>query len=131
MKASVTALALLLSIAVAMPAFAVMEPAVNVDLLPTPTLASVDANFTGDMLAFTARGNADVACRGITATFADGSTAILYRGTLAPDDQVKMPLPGGARDIRHMDFDCYAADRGRAILNVAANVTPTYVVPPG
>lgn len=131
MKAPVITLALVLSSAVAVPAFAAMEPAVNVGLLPIPALASVDANFTGDILAFTARGNADVACRAITATFADGSTAFLYRGTLAPDDQMKMWLPGGARNIRHMDFDCYSVDRGRAILNVAANMAPTYVVPLG
>ncbi len=131
MKASVVALALVLSSAVAAPAFAVMEPAVSVGLLPVPTLASVDANFTGDIIAFTARGNADVACRSISATFADGSTAFLYRGTLAPDDQVKMWLPGGARNVRHMDFDCYSVDRGRAFINVAANMAPTYVVPIG
>ena len=131
MKASVVALALILSSAVAAPAFAVMEPAASVGLLPVPTLVSVDANFTGDILAFTARGNADVACRNISATFADGSTAFLYRGTLAPDDQVKMWLPGGMRNIRHMDFDCYSVDRGRAVLNVAANMAPAYVVPLG
>lgn len=131
MKASIIGLAALLSSAAAAPAFAVMAPAVNVDLWPTPAFTGVDANFTGDMLAFTARGNADVACRGISATFAGGSTALLYQGTLAPDDQVKMWLPGGARNIRHMDFDCFAVDRGRAILNVAANVAPTYGVPLG
>lgn len=127
MKASVVALALALSGVVAAPAFAVMEPAANIGLLPVPTLISVDANFTGDMLAFTARGNADVTCNGITATFADGSAAFLYRGTLAPDDQVKLSLPGGVRNIRHMDFDCYSADRGRAIVNVAANMVPAFV----
>ena len=127
MKASVVTLALVLSSAVAAPAFAAMEPAASVGLLPIPTLASVDANFTGDILAFTARGDADVACRGISATFADGSTAFLYRGTLAPDDQVKMWLPGGARNVRHMDFDCYSVDRGRATINVAANIAPIFV----
>lgn len=131
MKASIIGLAVLLSGTAAAPAFAVMAPAADVDLWAVPIHTSVDANLTGGMLAFTARGNADVACRGITATFADGSIAFLYRGTLAPDDQVKMRLPGGPRNIRHMDFDCYAVDRGRAILNVAANVGPTYVVPLG
>ena len=127
MKASVIALAVLLSSAAAVPAYAFIAPAVSVGLLPVPTLASVDANFTGDLLAFTARGNADVACNAITATFADGSSAFLYRGTLAPDDQVKTWLPGGARNIRHMDFDCYSIDRGQAIVTVAANMTPVFV----
>lgn len=131
MKPSVITLALVLSSAVVAPAFAVMMPAANIDLLPVPTLVSVDANFTGDIVAFTARGNADVACFGITATFADGSAAFLYRGILAPDSLVKMWLPGGVRNVRNMDFDCYSVDRGRAIINVAANMVPTYVVPLG
>lgn len=100
-------------------------------LLPVPTLVSVGANFTGDIVGFTARGNADVACWSITATFADGSIAFLCRGILAPDNQVKMWLPGGVRNVRNMDFDCYSVDRGRAIINVAANMLPTYVVPLG
>ena len=127
MKASVVALALVLSSAIAAPAFADMVAAASVGLLPVPTLTSVDANFTGDIVAFTARGNADVACRSITASFADGSTAFLFHGTLAPDDQVKLWLPGGAHNIRHMDFDCYSIDRGRAIISVAANMTPAFV----
>lgn len=131
MKALLVALGLLLSSAVAVPAFAVMVPAANVGLWDAPSHTSVDANFTGDILAFTARGNADVACRGITATFADGLTAPIFRGTLAPDDQVKTWLPGGARNIRRMDFDCYAIDRGRAVLNVTANILPGYAVPLG
>ena len=129
MKATAVALALVLSSAVAAPAFAVMEPAASIGLLAVPTLASVDTNFNGDMVAFTARGNADVTCRGIAATFGDGSRTLLYRGTLAPDDQVKLWLPGGARTVRHMDFDCYSLDRGRAIINVAANMIPGAAIP--
>lgn len=133
MKASLIALTAFLSSAVAVPAFAVMQPAANVDLWDIPTHTSVAySNFTGDILAFTARGNADVDCRGITATFADGTSALIYRGMLAPDDQVKTWLPGGTRDIRRMDFDCYSVDRGRAVLNVAANmIAPLEVVPFG
>jgi hypothetical protein len=131
MKSSLIALALLLS-GTAVPAFAVMEPAANVGLWDIPSHATVESNFTGDIIAFTARGNADVNCRGITASFANGETAVVYRGTLAPDDQVKAWLPGGARNIRRMDFDCYAIDRGRAVLNVAADMTPpAYAMPLG
>lgn len=129
MKAPTIALTLLLSV-FAVPAFAVMEPAADIGLSANPALMAVDANFTGDLLAFTARGNADVDCRSITATFADGETALVFRGTLAPDDQVKTWLPGGARNVRHMDFDCFAMDRGRAVLNVDANMAPI-LLPPG
>lgn len=130
MKAPIIALSLLLSSVFAVPAFAVVEPAADVGLWTTPALVSIDSNFTGDLLAFTARGNADVACRSITATFADGETALVFHGTLAPDDQVKTWLPGGARNVRHMDFDCFAMDRGRAVLNVDANMAPI-LLPPG
>ena len=51
------------------------------------------ANLTGDILALTARGNADVSSRSVTATFGDGSAVEIFRGPLAPDDQVKVYVP--------------------------------------
>ncbi len=131
MKGSIVALAALAGSLVSVPALAMMTPAGSVDLWANPTHTSVlYANFTGDILAFTARGNADVACRSITATFADGTVSQIYDGTLAPDDQVEMRLPGGARNIRRMDFDCWSIDRGRAVLNVTADVVPHSVIVP-
>ena len=118
---------------VTLPAFAVMQPVGSVDLWPVSTRAAVmcPANLTGDILALTARGNADVACRTVTATFGDGSSVEIFRGTLAPDDQFKVYLPGGVRNIQRMDFDCLSVDRGRAIVNVDANVTGPAFVPLG
>ena len=108
----------------AFPAFAAMEPAGSVDLLPVSTHAVVSyANLTGDILALTARGNADVACRTVTATFSDGSSAGIFRGVLAPDDQFRVYLPGGTRNVKRIDFACLSADKGRAILDIAANMT--------
>jgi hypothetical protein len=131
MKASVVALAALLSSGFAYPAFAAMEPAGSVDLWPVDTHGVVTySNLSGDMLAFTARGNADVACRSVTATFADGSSAELFHGVLAPDDQFKIYVPGGVRNIRRMDFDCLSVDRGRAIVDIAADVPGRRIIVP-
>ena len=108
-----------------------MAPAASVPLWANPAHTSVlFTNFAGDILALSARGNADVACRSVTATFGDGTVAQIYNGTLAPDDQVEMRVPGGARNIRRMDFDCWSVDRGRAVLNVTAEVLPQPVFVP-
>jgi hypothetical protein len=132
MKARILAIGIVAAWLVSFPAFAVMQPVGSVDLWPAPTRAAAmyPTALTGDLLALTARGNADVSCRTVTATFGDGSSAEIFHGTLAPDDQFKFYLPGGARNIQRMDFDCLSVDRGRAIVDVAANLTPVFV-PPG
>lgn len=125
MKILAATVATALLTAASAPAFAMMEPAGNVPLWDAPSHSSIAySGLTGDIVAFTARGDSDVACGSVTATFDDGSTALMYRGTLAPDDQVEMRVPGGIRNIRRMDFNCFAIDRGRASLNVAADITP-------
>ena len=123
MKASIIAAAALVSAGFAFPAFAAMQSAGSVDIWPVDTHAAVTySNLTGDIIALTARGNADVACRSVMAAFGDGSSVEIFRGVLAPDDQFKIYVPGGARNIQRVDFDCLPVDRGRAIIAVAANV---------
>jgi len=97
MKRAIIAAGTFAACLVTLPAFAVMQPVGSVDLWPVSTRAAVmyPANLSGDILALTARGNADVACRTVTATFGDGSSVEIFRGTLAPDDQLKVYLPGG------------------------------------
>ncbi len=129
-KRRIVALAAAAATLVTWPAFAVRAPAGSVGLWAVPTHAAMDTNFTGDILAFTARGNADVACRSISATFDDGTVSAIYGGTLAPDDQVEMRLPGGARNVRRLDFDCWSVDKGRAVLNVTADLVPRTVLVP-
>ena len=127
MKAPIFAISVFTACLASLPAFAAMQPAGSVDLWPVTTRAALmyPANLTGDILALTARGNADVSCRSVTATFGDGSAVELFRGTLAPDDQFKVYVPGGARNIQRIDFNCLSVDRGRATVAVAANLTPT------
>lgn len=112
-----------LVLATALSACAVMQPVGSVDVLPVNTGAAISYdNLRGDILALTARGNADVGCHSVIATFADGSTTEIFRGVLPPDELFKVYLPGGVRDVRRIDFNCLSIDRGRAIIVVQANV---------
>lgn len=133
MKGPMIAISALAVCLVSFPAFAVMQPVGSVDLWPVTTRAALmyPTNLTGDILALTARGNADVSCRSVSATFGDGSAAEIFRGTLAPDDQFKVYVPGGARNIQRVDFNCLSVDRGRAIVDVAANLTGPGFKPAG
>ena len=123
MKVSVIVLTALISGTLAFPAFAVMRPVGSVGLLPTDTLAAtMHSSLAADLVALTARGNADVSCKNVTVTFSDGRKLRIFRGVLAPDDLFKVYIPGGARNIQRMDFNCLSIDRGSAIIHVDANI---------
>lgn len=124
MRAAVILVTLLIS-ATALPAHAAMQPVGSVLLLPVSTGTAVAyTNLRGDILALTARGNADVGCHAVVATFSDGSYAEIFHGVLPPDELFKVYLPGGIRDIARIDFNCLSIDRGRAIIDIDANVVP-------
>ena len=124
MRAAVIFVTLLIS-AAALPARAAMQPVGSVVLLPVSTGTAIAyTNLRGDILALTARGNADVGCHAVIATFTDGSYAEIFRGVLPPDELFKVYLPGGVRDIARIDFNCLSIDRGRAIIAIGANVVP-------
>ncbi len=131
MKLRTLALAAALSL-FAVPALAAMQPVGAAGLWPVDTHAVITwPALSGDIVALTARGNADIACRSVTASFADGSSAEIFHGVLPPDDQFKVYLPGGVRTLRQMDFDCLSVDRGHAVIDVAADVVPGSFVPAG
>lgn len=120
----------LLILAAALPACAVMQPVGSVGVLPANTGTTITYdNLRADILALTARGNADVGCHGVIATFADGSTTEIFDGVLPPDELFKVYLPGGVRDVRRIDFNCVSIDRGRAIIVVQANAMPGGRIP--
>lgn len=124
MRAAIILVTLLIS-ATALPARAAMQPVGSVLLLPVSTGTAVPyTNLRGDILALTARGNADVGCHTVIATFSDGSYAEIFHGVLPPDELFKVYLPGGVRDIARIDFNCLSIDRGRAIIDIDANVVP-------
>jgi hypothetical protein len=76
-----------------------------------------------DALAFHAR-NGAVTCNEITATFNNGQTRLLYRGTLPRDRDVVVDLPGRDRLIRRIDFDCRSNFPRVTRVDIAADIGP-------
>ena len=80
-------------------------------------------NFGGrvERLSLQAR-NADVRCQSVTATFNNGRTARLYRGTLQRGRNVVMDVPGQSRAIRRIDFNCRSLERREATVDISADI---------
>jgi hypothetical protein len=76
-----------------------------------------------DALNFRAR-NGTVRCNEITATFNNGQTRLLYRGTLPADRDVLVDLPGRDRMIRRIDFDCRSTFPRVTRVDIAADIGP-------
>ena len=76
----------------------------SVDFSFRPDRETAYGNFGGrvEQLSFRAR-NGSVVCNRITATFNNGRTRELYRGTLQRGRDVIVDLPGQARMIRRID----------------------------
>ena len=73
-------------------------------------------------LAFRAR-NGSVQCAQITATFNNGRTRQLFRGTLPRGRDVVVDLPGQSRLIRRIDFDCRSLAPRVTRVDIAADIT--------
>lgn len=80
-------------------------------------------NFGGrvEQLSFRAR-NGNVRCQTITATFNNGRTQSLYRGTLTRGRDVVVDLPGQSRQIRRIDFNCRSLERRQTTVDIAADI---------
>ena len=81
-------------------------------------------NFGGrvERLSFLAR-NANVRCRNITATYANGRTDSLYRGQLRQGRSIVVDVPGQSRMIRRIDFNCRSLERREpARVDIAADI---------
>lgn len=80
-------------------------------------------NFGGrvERLSLRAR-NGDVRCQTITATFNNGQTARLYRGTLTRGRDVMLDIPGQSRQIRRIDFNCRSLERRDTTVDIAADI---------
>jgi hypothetical protein len=99
-------------------------------------IGSVDFSFRADReteygtfggrveaLNFRAR-NGAVRCNEITATFNNGQTRLLYRGTLPRDRDVLVDLPGRDRAIQRIDFDCRSLFPRVTRVDIAADIGP-------
>jgi hypothetical protein len=134
-KTRVLALAAALCAGVAVPAIA--QPAYGpLDRPGFDRIGSVDFSFRRDRetefgtfggrvgaLAFHAR-NGAVRCNEITATFNNGRTRVLYRGTLPRDRDVLVDLPGRDRAIQRIDFDCRSVFPRVTRVDIAADIGP-------
>ena len=80
-------------------------------------------NFGGpvERLSFVAR-NGNVRCTNVTATFNNGRTQSLYRGTLTHGRNVVVDIPGQARMIRRIDFNCRSLERRQTTVDIAADI---------
>jgi hypothetical protein len=75
-----------------------------------------------ERLSFLAR-NADVRCNRITATYNNGRTSELYRGTLRQGRSIVVDIPGQSRMIRRIDFNCRSLERReQARVDIAADI---------
>jgi hypothetical protein len=75
-----------------------------------------------ERLSFLAR-NADVRCNRVTATYANGRTSEIYRGTLRQGRSVVVDVPGQSRRINRIDFDCRSLERRQqARVDIAADI---------
>jgi hypothetical protein len=119
----VLALAAVLFSGAAAPALAAWDRIGSVDISSRNGTQAQYENFGGrvEALALQAR-DADVTCRDVTATFGNGQTANVFHGVLQRGRNVTVDLPGEARMIRRLDFDCRASDRGGARVDIAADV---------
>jgi hypothetical protein len=80
-------------------------------------------NFGGpvERLSFVAR-NGNVRCTNVTATFNNGQTQRLYRGTLSRGRNVVVDIPGQSRMIRRIDFNCRSLERRETTVDIAADI---------
>jgi len=79
-------------------------------------------NFGGPVEALQLRAEgSDIRCRSIRSTFANGRTREVFSGTLRRGRSINIDLPGNARAIRRLDFDCRSQARNARIY-IAAEV---------
>ncbi len=61
-------------------------------------------------------------CRAVRATFQNGRTQQVFTGTLRENRNVNIDLPGDARNVRTLRFNCGASDRRGGTIRISANI---------
>jgi len=115
--------AALLTTVTAAPALADWDGLGSVSITRGDNTATTYDRFDGrvETLSFTAR-NADVMCRDVTVTLANGQTRSLFTGMLPRGRDRAIDLPGRERLVRRIDFDCRPVDAQQASIDIAASV---------
>lgn len=78
---------------------------VQIDSRPDREVAYTNFGGSVERLAFRSN-DGDVACRNISVLFANGQSAVVFSGTLQRDRQTIVDLPGTARNVRQVAFNC-------------------------
>ena len=117
------ALAAVLCAGAAVPAFAAWDRIGSVDVSYRNGTDVQYGNFGGrvEALSLRARGG-DVNCRDVTATFGNGNTRSVFHGFLPRGRDVTVDMPGNARMIRQLQFNCRSTAREGARVEIAADV---------
>lgn len=64
----------------------------------------------------------DINCRSVTASFQNGRSREIFAGNLRQGRATNVDLPGNARNITRLDFQCGAMDRRGGTIQVSADV---------
>src|SRR3954470_23868918 len=117
------ALAAVLCAGAAVPAFAAWDRIGSVDFSYRNSTDVQYGNFGGRVEALSLRArNSDVTCRDVTAVFGNGNTRSVFHGFLPRGRDVTLDLPGNARMIQRLQFNCRSTDRDGARVDIAADV---------
>ena len=123
MRRPLIALAAVLCTGVAVPALAAWDRIGSVDFSYRSDRETQYGNFGGSVEALSLRArDADVTCRNVTATFGNGQTRSVFRGTLRRGRDTTLDLPGADRMVRRIDFDCRANARRGATVDISADI---------
>ncbi|MEI9888991.1 MAG: hypothetical protein WDN08_21315 [Rhizomicrobium sp.] len=122
-RARTAALAALLVTGVSAPALAAWDTigSVNVGYRTDNDARRFDFGGPVEKLQLTAN-RSDIRCSSVTATFDNGRTRQLFTGRLREGRATAIDLPGTARNIRRLDFQCGANERRGGTIQVAADV---------
>jgi hypothetical protein len=107
----------------ATPAMAAWDQLGSVTVEPNRDHDRVYSRFGGpvERLWF-ASDRADVQCRSIRVTFANGRTRTVFSGRLNEDRGYVVDLPGAERNVRRIDLRCRSLDNDATRIRIAADI---------
>lgn len=117
------ALAAILTAGVSAPALAAWDTVGSVDIRSGRDNDVRHFDFGGpvERLQFRAD-DSDIMCRSVTATFGNGRTQQIFSGRLREGRATGVDLPGTARNVTRLDFQCSAMERRGGTIKVMADV---------
>ena len=122
-RTRLVALVAVLCAGVAAPASAAWDRIGSVNFSFRADRETAYGNFGGRVEALSLRARTSpVTCRDVRVTFGNGMTRSVFQGMLRPGRDVVLDLPGQARLIRRVDFNCRSMIPRPATVDIAADV---------